>query len=143
MDRDLNIWTYSDVGEAPFDGDLATYDAVLAELAADPVELILPERQKLPIVISSPHSGDIYPPSFIENAVLDERTLRKSEDCHVHQIAGAAFGAAGQRCMALPVAVAAGHDDQAAGGMERHTGGRSIRLGRNETKDRCFQRACP
>ncbi|MEN8723008.1 MAG: N-formylglutamate amidohydrolase [Alphaproteobacteria bacterium] len=93
MDRDLNIWTYSDVGEAPFDGDLATYDAVLAELAADPVELILPERQKLPIVISSPHSGDIYPPSFIENAVLDERTLRKSEDCHVHQIAGAAASA--------------------------------------------------
>ncbi len=90
MDREQIDFTYGDVGEALFDGDLAAFDPVLASLAADPVEVLLPETQKLPIVISSPHSGDIYPPSFIETAALDEQTLRKSEDCHVHQIACAA-----------------------------------------------------
>ncbi len=90
MDRDQEIWAYDEVREALFDGDLTSYDPVLAALAAEPVELIRPKVQKLPIVISSPHSGDIYPPSFIETAALDKRTLRKSEDCHVHQIACAA-----------------------------------------------------
>lgn len=93
MDRDQTFLTYGEEHGTLLDSDHASYDPVLAALAANPVELVRPDQQRLPIVISSPHSGDIYPPSFIESAVLDERTLRKSEDCHVHQIACAAAAA--------------------------------------------------
>jgi len=96
LDRDLDIF-----GNGPLDGlyedgtpyrdSVAAYDPALAALAADPVEVLRPAKQLLPVVVSSPHSGAIYPPSFIETALLDEQSLRKSEDCHVDQIARVAL----------------------------------------------------
>jgi N-formylglutamate amidohydrolase len=39
-----------------------------------------------PLVFSSPHSGSIYPASFIAAAQLDALTLRKSEDAYVDEL---------------------------------------------------------
>lgn len=53
--------------------------------------LVRPAQQTLPLVLASPHSGRHYPESFLAEARLDARTLRKSEDCFVDEIfAGAA-----------------------------------------------------
>lgn len=86
MDRDLDI----DDG-SPFLGGVEAHDPDLAALAARPVDVLLPDEQTLPVVVSSPHSGAIYPQSFIDSALLDETALRKSEDCHVDQIAQTAL----------------------------------------------------
>ena len=52
--------------------------------------MIRPERQTLPVVFSSPHSGNAYPASFIAAAQLDPLTLRRSEDCFVDEIVASA-----------------------------------------------------
>jgi N-formylglutamate amidohydrolase len=49
-----------------------------------------PERQTVPLVLSSPHSGSIYPAEFLASAALDADTLRRSEDCYVDDLFGAA-----------------------------------------------------
>ena len=41
---------------------------------------------KFPVVLSSPHSGTMFPPEFLENTVLSEKELRTSEDCFVTEI---------------------------------------------------------
>ncbi len=46
-------------------------------------EVVWPEAPTMPLVISSPHSGNIYPARFLASARLDARTLRRSEDAHV------------------------------------------------------------
>ena len=48
--------------------------------------ITLPANQSVPFVFSSPHSGRHYPDSFIEASVLDQLTLRASEDCFVEQL---------------------------------------------------------
>ena len=49
-----------------------------------------PERQTLPVVFSSPHSGRNYTREFMATARLDEATLRRSEDSYVDEIFAAA-----------------------------------------------------
>ena len=39
-----------------------------------------------PIVLSSPHSGKLFPQEFLENCALSEYELRSSEDCFVDEI---------------------------------------------------------
>ncbi len=55
-----------------------------------PIEVIRPVRQTVPLVFASPHSGDHYPADFVAAARLDATTLRRSEDCHVHELFSAA-----------------------------------------------------
>ena len=55
-------------------------------------EVLAPERQTLPVVFASPHSGDRYPPAFVAASRLDPLTLRRSEDCFVDEIFQAAPG---------------------------------------------------
>ena len=43
-----------------------------------------------PVVFSSPHSGDVYPASFLAAAQLDPLTLRRSEDAYVQELFAAA-----------------------------------------------------
>ncbi len=38
---------------------------------------------KFPIVLSSPHSGDVFPQEFLAHSALTEKELRASEDCYV------------------------------------------------------------
>ena len=57
-----------------------------AALYERPISINRPVYQKLPFVFSSPHSGRVYPSSFIKGSNLDATTLRRSEDCFVEEI---------------------------------------------------------
>ncbi|MGF1592747.1 MAG: N-formylglutamate amidohydrolase [Kiloniellaceae bacterium] len=58
--------------------------------AQKPHEIILPDRQTLPLVFASPHSGSDYPADFLASSRLDPISLRRSEDSFVHEIFGCA-----------------------------------------------------
>lgn len=45
-----------------------------------------PEELSSPLVFSSPHSGSVYPASFLEKTRLGITNLRRSEDAHVHAL---------------------------------------------------------
>ena len=46
-------------------------------------DLMLPDQRTTSVVFASPHSGRDYPRSFLRKSVLDERTIRSSEDAFV------------------------------------------------------------
>ncbi|WP_050931567.1 N-formylglutamate amidohydrolase [Aestuariivita boseongensis] len=48
--------------------------------------LLKPEQRRSCVVFASPHSGRRYLPGFLERTVLDELTLRSSEDAFVDQL---------------------------------------------------------
>lgn len=45
-----------------------------------------PDWQSLPFVFSAPHSGRVYPASFLDASRLDALTLRRSEDAYVDDL---------------------------------------------------------
>jgi len=47
-------------------------------------------EQRVPFVFNSPHSGRHYPDRFLAMAQLDRLAIRRSEDCHVDELFGAA-----------------------------------------------------
>ncbi|SEQ76030.1 N-formylglutamate amidohydrolase [Thalassovita taeanensis] len=53
-------------------------------------QLIHPEQRLTSVVFASPHSGREYPRSFMRKTVLDDRTIRSSEDAFVDQLFEAA-----------------------------------------------------
>src|SRR5437762_2480905 len=55
-----------------------------------PLEVRQPSRQTLPLVLSSPHSGESYPADFIAASRLDRLALRRSEDSFVDELFAAA-----------------------------------------------------
>src|SRR5882724_3723470 len=55
-----------------------------------PLEVHQPVRQTLPLVLSSPHSGEDYPADFIAASRLDRLALRPSEDSFVDELFAAA-----------------------------------------------------
>jgi len=61
-------------------------DPVLEDLIAEPVRVMRPQRQQVPFVFASPHSGRLYPPSFVEKSRLNATTLRRSEDAFVEEL---------------------------------------------------------
>jgi len=65
-------------------------DAILTSLHAEPYSLCRPLRQKVPFVFASPHSGRLYPPSFIARSRLGAMALRRSEDALVDELVTAA-----------------------------------------------------
>lgn len=52
--------------------------------------LTMPDVRTTSVVFASPHSGREYPWSFVRRTVLDERTLRSSEDAFVDKLFDAA-----------------------------------------------------
>lgn len=44
------------------------------------------QDMKYPIILSSPHSGQVFPEEFLANSTLDLKDLRSSEDCFVTEI---------------------------------------------------------
>ncbi len=58
-------------------------------------EVIEPDRPRSCLVLSSPHSGSVYPARFLACARLDPASLRRSEDAFVDQLVlgGLAHGA--------------------------------------------------
>ena len=55
-----------------------------------PIEVLHPAAGALPLVISSPHSGQIYPPSMVRELRLPVEHLRCLEDGQVDWLFGAA-----------------------------------------------------
>ncbi len=55
-----------------------------------PFDLARPERQTVPLIFASPHSGRDYPPEFLAEARLTPLALRRSEDSFVEELFGAA-----------------------------------------------------
>jgi N-formylglutamate amidohydrolase len=55
-----------------------------------PFSVLEPVQQTTPFVFCSPHSGRIYPNSFLEQSRLDPLALRKSEDAYVDELYAAA-----------------------------------------------------
>ena len=51
-----------------------------------PIEVIAPARVCSPLILSSPHSGRIYPASFLAMSRLDPASLRRSEDMDVDEL---------------------------------------------------------
>jgi N-formylglutamate amidohydrolase len=55
-----------------------------------PIELKRPAAPRLPLVITSPHSGSEYPADFVAASRLDPIALRRSEDSFVDELFAAA-----------------------------------------------------
>jgi N-formylglutamate amidohydrolase len=51
-----------------------------------PFDLVEPAVVSAPVVFNSPHSGRVYPKSFLDASRLDPTTLRRSEDAFVDQL---------------------------------------------------------
>ena len=51
-----------------------------------PFDVCEPAGAQRPLVLSSPHSGALYPQGFLDASRLDPLTLRRSEDAHVDQL---------------------------------------------------------
>jgi N-formylglutamate amidohydrolase len=60
-------------------------DPLAAELDT-PFEILEPAAWRAPIVFNSPHSGRVYPGTFLSAARLDLSTLRRSEDSFVDDL---------------------------------------------------------
>ena len=58
----------------------------IAEEFDPPFSIFRPPEQTTPLVFCSPHSGRIYPSVLREVTVLDDLSLRKSEDCYVDEL---------------------------------------------------------
>jgi len=56
----------------------------------DAYHLIRPEQTRCSVVFASPHSGRDYPWSFLRRTVLDEHSIRTSEDAFVDRLYAAA-----------------------------------------------------
>lgn len=54
------------------------------------LDLRLPERQTLPIVVASPHSGSNYPAEFLAQVAVPLAALRRAEDAFVEELFSAA-----------------------------------------------------
>jgi len=67
------------LGRAERDG---IFDAVLAALYAHPFKIHRPQEQHVPFVFASPHSGRLYPASFVAQSRLGALSLRRSEDAY-------------------------------------------------------------
>ncbi|MEP9355320.1 N-formylglutamate amidohydrolase [Xanthobacter sp. KR7-65] len=60
--------------------------ACLADTIDPAFEVLAPAEATAPFVFNSPHSGRIYPRSFVEQTRLDFPTLRRSEDTFVDEL---------------------------------------------------------
>jgi len=56
----------------------------------EPYLINRPERQTIPLVFASPHSGQQYPDQLLLDARMDPLSLRRSEDSFVDELFGAA-----------------------------------------------------
>lgn len=55
-------------------------------MSKKPYQLSLPEQRTTSVVFASPHSGRDYSWAFLRKSVLDEHTIRSSEDAFVDQL---------------------------------------------------------
>jgi N-formylglutamate amidohydrolase len=60
------------------------------ETGATPCAILAPDRQTVPLVFASPHSGCDYPDEFLAQSRLDVLEIRRSEDAYVDELFAAA-----------------------------------------------------
>ncbi|MGK7867841.1 N-formylglutamate amidohydrolase [Falsiroseomonas sp. E2-1-a20] len=74
--------------------DLPLPAALTTSLVPDlpPLHVARPERQTVPLVFASPHSGAHYTAGFLADSRLDPTALRRSEDSFVDELFAAAPG---------------------------------------------------
>ncbi|WP_230531403.1 N-formylglutamate amidohydrolase [Microvirga roseola] len=65
---------------------------VIADEFDPPFAVIEPDGQTIPFVFNVPHSGAIYPASFLAASRLDAMALRRSEDAFVDELFAPAVG---------------------------------------------------
>ena len=51
-----------------------------------PFEILEPTEWRGPVVFNSPHSGSVYPRTFLTTSRLDMTALRRSEDSFVDEL---------------------------------------------------------
>lgn len=51
-----------------------------------PFEIRAPDDQTVPFVFNSPHSGRVYPETFLSTSRLNEHSIRRSEDYYVDEL---------------------------------------------------------
>lgn len=69
------------------DGSPGTRAGVEGDLElVPPFEIVEPSRVMCPLVLSSPHSGSLYPRRFLAKSRLDALALRRSEDAFVDDL---------------------------------------------------------
>ena len=51
-----------------------------------PFEIIEPAQVRAPVIFNSPHSGSVYPPSFLQASRIDLTTMRRSEDSFMDEL---------------------------------------------------------
>lgn len=66
-------------------------ESIAAELSPG-FAIAAPLKQRAPVVFCSPHSGRIYPKTFLESSRLNAHDLRKSEDCYVDELFASVVG---------------------------------------------------
>ena len=59
---------------------------VIADEFEPPFFIAEPARQAVPFVFNAPHSGAVYPASFLAQSRLDALALRRSEDAYVDEL---------------------------------------------------------
>jgi N-formylglutamate deformylase len=81
--------------------DRSVEDPLLRQLCQKPFGVAGPAEASVPFVFASPHSGRLYPESFIAASRLDPLTLRRSEDAFVDELFAAAPKAGARLLTAL------------------------------------------
>ncbi len=66
-------------------------EAIERELSP-PFRVARPAQLEVPLVFNSPHSGRVYPSTFLSASKLDPHTLRRSEDAFVDELFGFVTG---------------------------------------------------
>jgi N-formylglutamate amidohydrolase len=61
-------------------------DVPATSSAQEAFDCRLPARQTVPMVVASPHSGDLYPADFLDLAAVPLAALRRAEDAFVDEL---------------------------------------------------------
>jgi N-formylglutamate deformylase len=64
--------------------------SLIADIDPEPIRVVRPGLQTVPVIFASPHSGRRYSPAFLSAARLDPHSLRRSEDSFVDELFAAA-----------------------------------------------------
>ena len=73
-------------GEDRTDSPQAIATEAAAPSCEPPFDVLEPDVLRSCLVLSSPHSGAVYPPAFLASARLDPVSLRRSEDAFVDRL---------------------------------------------------------
>ncbi len=71
---------------APQTGNYATFERRILKRFQPAFQFCGPDIPIIPLIMSSPHSGRLYPNAFLQESRLPKKTLRRNEDAYVDRI---------------------------------------------------------